>query len=352
MERKPSPRQLKQAARDCRLAAEMANLTYVTANMAGIAREGKPGHFQYTYKGKRVKDGKTLDRIQALVLPPAWTEVWICTSATGHIQATGIDARGRKQYRYHSGWNALRTQTKFHRLTQLGQVLPRLRRQLRKDMSAPGLTAQKVIATVINLMEETYIRIGNSEYEKQYGSYGLTTLKDRHVAIRKDELRLCFRGKKGVEHAITIRNRKLARIVKQCRDIPGKELFQYYDENGERKSIDSGAVNQYLRDHSGMDITAKDFRTWAGTLKAIECFKNLPKPGNATQLKKNVVSMLDEVSTKLGNTRTVCRKYYVHPRLIQLYEENNFEKWLRNTQAKTGLTKGEAVLMHILERAA
>lgn len=352
MEHKPSPRQLKKAARDCRLAARMADLTYVTADMDGISRKGEPGHFQYSYKNRPVKNRKTLQRISALVLPPAWTDVWICPSANGHIQATGIDKRGRKQYRYHAEWNALRNETKFHRLTQLGQVLPRLRRQLRKDMALPGLTERKVVATVINLMEETYIRIGNTEYEKQYGSYGLTTLKDRHVAIRKDELRLCFKGKKGVEHAITIRNRKLARIVKQCRDIPGKELFQYYDANGERKSIDSGTVNQYLREHTGMDITAKDFRTWAGTLKAIECFSTLPKPATESERKKNVVVMLDEVSTKLGNTRTVCRKYYVHPKLIRLYEENNFQKWLRRTQGRPGLTKGEVVLMRILERAA
>ena len=341
--------------KDYEQAAATVDLVYVKDNVAGITRLGDKKEFTYLYKNKPVTDIKTLDRIKKLVIPPAWTNVWICPKAAGHIQATGVDLRNRKQYRYHSLWNKVRSETKFHRLYAFGKALPDLRMQLEKDISIPDLCERKVLAAVILLMERTYIRVGNIGYEKMNGSYGLTTLKDKHVVIKKGEMNFSFKGKKGVYHNISLMNKKLAAIVKECRDIPGKELFQYYGEDGKRRGIDSGSVNEYIKEASGMDFSAKDFRLWAGSLNILRSFKSLGQALTQTACKQNILQALDEVSHKLGNTRTVCRKYYVHPGLIRLYEENNLEKYLKEldklekSSGKSELAKEEKVLMKILK---
>lgn len=350
--RKIPRKKLLQTVNDHQKAASILRLIYITGTgNNGIHRVKKGKNFSYIYKGRPVNK-EHLERIKKLAIPPSWKDVWICPSANGHIQATGTDLLGRKQYRYHADWSSLRNETKFHRLYEFGKVLPLLRRQTKKDIAAKDLNEKKVIATVINIMEETYIRIGNNGYEKLYGSYGLTTLKDKHVKVTSGNIQFCFTGKKGIEHTVSLKNKKLARIVKQCRDIPGKELFQYYDEQGNKKSIDSGMVNSYLKEGAGgMEVSAKDFRTWAGSLQAIQSFVKLGEPETEADAKKNIVAMLDEVSAKLGNTRTVCKKYYVHPSLIQLYEE---KKLLRIVEKKgprlAGLSKEEVSLMQALKK--
>jgi DNA topoisomerase-1 len=338
-------------------AAVAANLLYVKDSDPGITRVKKGKSFAYYFQDKAVKTKKELDRIRKLVIPPAWMNVWICPVENGHIQVTGFDIRQRKQYRYHELWNKLRNETKYHRLYEFGKVLPKLRLQVEKDLAGKELNQQKVLAAVISLMERTYIRVGSNEYEKMNGSYGLTTLKDKHVAITGDKVLFSFRGKKGVEHNISLKNKRLARMVKQCRDIPGKELFQYYDADGQRKSIDSGMVNRYIHAAAGADYSAKDFRTWAGSVHALQAFRSLGEALTAAENKKNIVAALDEVSKKLGNTRTVCKKYYVHPALIKLYEENNLTGYLSELDKleepdnKSGLTAEEQVLMKILQQS-
>jgi DNA topoisomerase I len=334
--------------------AKMAKLIYVSDKDPGITRQKKGTGFAYFLNDEPVKDEEILERIKKLVIPPAWTNVWICKKENGHIQATGVDAKGRKQYRYHPHWNVLRNETKFHRLFEFGKVLPSIRLKVEEDLAKKELSEEKVLATVISLMERTFIRVGNDDYEKLYGSYGLTTLKDKHVKVEGNTVQFSFKGKKGVYHNITLKNPKLARLVKQCRDIPGKELFQYFDNEGGKHSIDSGMVNQYIKEASGGDFTAKDFRTWAGTLHILQCFCSLDNPASDSDCKKNIVSALDEVSQKLGNTRTVCKKYYVHPGIIKLYEDRSLDKYLKQLDQiekddnLTGLTSEERVLMKIL----
>jgi DNA topoisomerase-1 len=341
--------------RDYEKAAAIADLVYVSDSLPGIARIKKGSGFYYVYDKKPVKDKAQLERIRKLVLPPAWTNVWICPLPNGHIQATGFDVRKRKQYKYHQLWNSLRNQTKFHRLFEFGKALPKIRLKLEEDMTKQDLCEEKVLATVISLMERTYIRIGSNDYEKLYGSYGLTTLKDKHVSIKGNELAFCFKGKKGIVHKISLKNKKLAKAVQACRDIPGKELFQYFDKEGNRKSIDSGMVNQYIKAATGMEFTAKDFRTWAGSLNILWAFKSIGEALSDTECKKKIVEALDQVSLKLGNTRTVCKKYYVHPGLITLYEQKNLQKYLEGLDEieqpddVSGLTTAEKVLMKILK---
>lgn len=341
--------------KDYERAAAVVDLVYVRDSVPGIERASGKNGFTYHYQGKTITDPDTLARIKKLAIPPAWRQVWICNKANGHIQATGLDIRNRKQYRYHSLWNTVRSETKFHRLYEFGKALTTLRKRLEKDISLRDLCERKVLAAVILLMERTYIRVGNYGYEKMNGSYGLTTLKDKHVAIKSGELKFSFKGKKGVFHDISLKNKKLAKIVKECRDIPGKELFQYYAEDGTRRSIDSGRVNEYIKEASGMDFSAKDFRLWAGSLNILRSFKSMGQALTQTMCKQNILMALDQVSVKLGNTRTICRKYYVHPGLIRLYEENNLEGYLKDLDAlekpdnKTGLTKEEQCLMKILK---
>jgi len=343
--------------RDYEKSASAAHLIYVNDRQPGITRLKKGKGYSYRLGDQLVKDKEQLDRIRRLAIPPSWTAVWICVSAKGHIQATGLDLRGRKQYRYHALWNSLRNSTKFHRLYEFGKSLPGLREKITADLRGSALTREKVLATVISLMERTYIRVGSEEYEKTNGSYGLTTLKNKHVSISGDKIAFSFTGKKGIHHDITLRNRRLAHAVSQCRDIPGKELFQYYTEDGTRHGIDSGMVNQYIHEIAGADFTAKDFRTWAGSLHALRALLAMGEAADAAELKKNLLSMLDTVSNKLGNTRTVCKKYYIHPGLIQLYEEKKLVRYLREPDtaesqpaagAEASLTAEEEVLMKIL----
>ena len=349
--------QFLKADKDYEKAAKAVNLVYVRDNFNGIQRFKKGKGFSYIIDNRTLRDPEELKRIKKLAIPPAWTDVWICPLDNGHIQATGLDIRKRKQYRYHNLWAHVRSETKFHRLYEFGKLLPRLRAQLESDLQIKELNQDKVLATVISLMERTYIRIGNSNYEKLYGSYGLTTLKGKHVSITGDKMRFAFRGKKGIQHDITLKNKKLARTVEQCRDIPGKELFQYYDGSGNRRIIESGMVNEYIKKSTGKDFSAKDFRTWAGSVHALETLCNLGDEDSETERKKNIVAVLDSVSKKLGNSRAICKKYYVHPGLIRLYEENNFSKYLltaeqsENPEESSGLTPSEKMLLKILREA-
>ena len=352
---KLSKRKLRSIVKDEEKTAMAANLIYVSDKDEGIERRKKGEKFAYYFKGEIIKDDEELLRIKHLVIPPAWEKVWICKLENGHLQATGYDTKNRKQYRYHPNWNALRNHTKFYRLHDFGKALPAIRLQLEKDLSMPGLTERKVLAAVVSLMERTNIRIGSAFYEKSYGSYGLTTLKDKHVRFEGNAVTFTFTGKKGVSHNIKLKNKKLSQIIKKCRDIPGKELFQYYDEEENRHSIDSGVVNNYIREISNANFTAKDFRTWAGTVQAFLVLKEIGGSESATEAERNIVQALDIVAEKLGNTRTVCKKYYVHPLILSLYENKSLEKYynqldeIEKDDGKTGLTVEEEVLMKILE---
>lgn len=348
-----SHKKILQLDKNTRQAARAADLLYVSDGKPGITRKKKGKGFVYIYQDKIIRKKEELERLKKLAIPPSWTGVWICPSPNGHIQATGIDLNKRKQYRYHSDWHSFRTHTKFHRLYEFGKSLPRMRRKIRRDLREGGLTEKKVLATVVNLMEQTFIRVGNNGYEKLYGSYGLTTLKDKHVAIKKENIRLSFTGKKGIEHSVTVRSRKLARIIKQCRDIPGKELFQYYTEEGQRKSVDSGMVNNYIKEAAAGEFSAKDFRTWAGSLHTLGCLRTMPEGKTEAEIKRNIVSVLDEVSIKLGNSRNICRKYYVHPGLIQLYEENKLESYCKVSPVDSkgnGLSADEKILLSVVRK--
>ncbi len=352
---KVTHRQYLKIHRDYAKAATLADLVYVSDADPGIIRSKKGKGYSYVYAGKVVRKEEDIKRIRSLAIPPSWTQVWICALPNGHIQATGLDLRKRKQYRYHPLWSVLRNETKFHRMVEFGKALPALRQRLEIDLAQRNLTASKVIATVVSLMERTYIRVGSGEYEKQYGSHGLTTLKDKHVVIAGDTIKFSFKGKKGVNHNITLKSKRLARIVQNCREIPGVELFQYYDAEGNKHPVDSGMINSYIKETTGMDFTSKDFRTWAGSLNLLRSLQAMGEAVTQTEQKRNIVAALDEVSLKLGNTRTVCKKYYVHPGLIALYEENSLAKYLkaleeeRSPETATGLHADEQILMKILQ---
>ena len=353
----PLPRgRLKKLVKDAAASADAMNLRYVSDTTPGIRRIRKGKTFAYELDGKPVKEEETLSRIQALVLPPAWEDVWICKDGTGHLQATGIDTRGRKQYRYHPAWSALRSHTKFSHLYELGKALPAIRDGIDRDLAKPGLPEEKVLAALASIMQQTGIRIGNSAYEKLYGSFGLSTLKDRHVRISGSELKFSFRGKKGVAQQLSLKSRRLANIVKKCRDIPGAELFQYVDSEGGTHAVDSGRLNAYIKDISGGDFTAKDFRTWTGTLTALQAFREIGcSVSSDAEVKRNIITALDVVSKYLGNTRVVCRKYYVHPAILELYTCNALEQYLKVLDAQpdvpgNGLTQEEEVLMNILAK--
>src|SRR6476646_387852 len=305
-----------------KLATRVPGLRHVCdERVPGIRRLGAPGKFRYVRAdGRAVKAPAELARIKSLVIPPAWTNVWICSDPQGHLQATGRDARGRKQYRYHPRFRQMRDEVKYNRLPAFAQALRRIRRRTAADVRKSGLPRGKVLAAAVQLLEKTLIRIGNEEYARANGSVGLTTMRDRHARVRGADVRFEFRGKSGVAHAVDLHDPRLAKIVKACRDLPGYELFQYVDEHGGRQSICSDDVNAYLREVSGDEFTAKDFRTWAGTVLAAQALheravaheSNLP----LTALKKNVVEAVKEVATRLGNTATVCRKCYVHPEVV------------------------------------
>jgi DNA topoisomerase I len=298
-------------------AALAARLRYVSDSAPGITRRRAGTAFAYRdATGTVIRDTATLARIKALAVPPAWTDVWICAEPRGHLQATGRDVRGRKQYRYHPRWRAVRDETKYEHMLVFGRTLPRIRRRVAQDLRRAGLPRQKVLAAVVRLMERTLARVGNPEYARDNHSFGLTTLRDRHMRVLAGRVELDFRGKSGVRHRSVVADRKLARILKRCRDLPGSELFQYLDDDGERHSIDSGDLNDYLREISGADITAKDFRTWAATSLALLA---LARHGDEAPTKQAVVEMVQEVAAQLGNTPAVCRKCYIHPAVIESF---------------------------------
>jgi DNA topoisomerase-1 len=307
-------------------AAREAGLVYVSDESPGITRK-KRGAKDFVYldpRGKQVKDRETLDRIRMLAIPPAYRDVWICPNPRGHIQAVGRDDRGRKQYRYHEKWREVRDENKYGRMIDFAKALPLIRRTVAKHLKLKGLPRDKVLAAVVKVMEVTLIRVGNDEYAKNNKSYGLTTLQDRHAKFaRGGRVKLEFRGKSGVEHEFEIEDSRLARIAKQCQDLPGQELFQYLDENGVAHDIGSGDVNDYLRQITGKDFTAKDFRTWAGTVLAATALQEIEKFDSAAQAKRNVVRAVESVAAKLGNTKAVCRKCYIHPEILNAYMEGS-----------------------------
>jgi DNA topoisomerase I len=307
-------------------AARAARLRYVSDRQPGITRESLGDGFRYRDPdGALIRDPAELARIKALAVPPAWTRVWICPQEHGHLQATGRDARGRKQYRYHARWRRIRDETKYEHLLDFGRALPAIRRRVESDLGRPGLPREKVLAAVVRLMEDTLARVGNPEYAAQNNTFGLTTLRNRHVRISRGRIELDFRAKHGIRHVSRVSDRKLARVVKNCRDLPGSELFQYIDEAGERHCIDSADVNEYLREISGSDISAKDFRTWAATNLAVLA---LAAQEEQKPTKKGHIEAIKQVAKRLGNTPAVCRKCYIHPAVLEGYLDGSLRKTL------------------------
>jgi DNA topoisomerase-1 len=312
------------------VSAQSAGLRYVCDDRPGIRREMGPLGFKYIgVDGKVIRNVAEVKRLRALAVPPWWTDVWICPDPRGHLQATGRDARGRKQYRYHPHWRTCRDETKYDRLQAFAFALPTIRARTSADLARPGLPREKVLATVVQLLEKSLIRVGNVEYAKQNKSFGLTTLRDKHVIVKGSTLRFEFRGKSGIRHSVDVDDRRLARIVKQCRDLPGQDLFQYVDADGVRCDVTSGDVNAYLKEMTGEDFTAKDFRTWSGTVLALTALRELERAESETKAKKNVVKAIEAVAGVLGNTRAVCRKSYIHPAVVDSYMDGSLLETLR-----------------------
>ena len=340
---------LEKIGRDPIITAKSVGLRYSINVNNGFYRIRKGEGFEFVDENKKkVRTKDVLERIQKLVIPPAWENVWISPYENGHLQATGIDLKGRKQYRYHAHWNKIRNQSKFYRLRSFAKALPAIRTQVDIDLSKQGLPYEKVVALVVKLIELTNIRIGNDAYKKLYGSFGLTTLQDDHVNFRNNKIYFDFVGKKGVTHKISLESTKLARLVKRCKDIPGQDLFQYYDDDGNHRCISSSDINNYLKGITNEDFTAKDFRCWAGSVNALGAFQKLAQPKTPTEIKRKVVEVLDEVSLKLGNTRTVCKKYYVHPTVIAAFERGSIWNY-KPKKTKSELNEEEHTLVILLE---
>ncbi len=322
-------------------AAKSAGLRYVSDGDPGIRRVGRGKTFRYVHDdGKGVTDEKTLWRIKRLAIPPAWTEVWICPRDDGHIQATGRDARRRKQYRYHPDWRAVRDETKYERTLAFGDALPRIRRQVSRDLKRPGLGREKILAAMVRLLETTLVRVGNEEYAKSNDSIGLSTMRDQHVKIDRGTMRFSFKGKSGKYHRIELHDPRLAKIVRESQDLPGQELFQYIDDDGRQQKISSEDVNDYLRRIAGSEFSAKDFRTWAGTVLAAIALAQFERFDTKAQAKKNLVAAIEHVAQRLGNTPAVCRKCYIHPVVLDRYLDGTTIEVLR--------AKADDVLSHDL----
>ena len=318
--KKPALAPILEMALDPALAAERARLRYIHDSMPGITRHKARNGFDYRMPdGSLLRDIDTLKRIRALAIPPAWTDVWICLDPNGHLQAVGRDQRGRKQYRYHPRWREVRDEAKFGKMLVFSRALPLIRARIEEDLRRPGMPRERVLAAIVRLMELTLFRIGNSEYAKENKSFGLTTLRDRHVSIEGSRIHIHFRGKSGKQHETDINDRRLSRIVKNCRDLPGQELFQYLDEEGNRHAVDSSDVNDYLREITGEEITAKDFRTWAGTHLAAEALREFELFDTEAKRKKAIVQAVEKVAMHLGNTPAVCRRCYIHPAILEGY---------------------------------
>jgi DNA topoisomerase-1 len=347
------------APADAVQSAKVAGLRYVTDDMPGYRRRRNGKGFVCTRpSGEPIRDPQELRRIRALAIPPAWRDVWICPSPDGHLQATGRDIKGRKQHRYHQRWREVRDATKYDRMLAFGKKLPEIRRQVDRDLALTGLPREKILATVVRLLEVSRIRVGNEEYARQNNSFGLATLRNRHVSVSGSNISFEFRGKSGVQHALSLNDRRLARIIKRCQELPGHELFQYIDETGARCTIGSADVNEYLRSIAGEDFSSKDFRTWAGTVLAARALVVLERPHGKTQLKRNVAQVVESVAKKLGNTKAVCRKCYIHPAVFDSYGDGSLLRLAQKRTRKvppagvTELSSEEAAVLALLERAA
>ncbi|MDQ6700225.1 MAG: DNA topoisomerase IB [Acidobacteriota bacterium] len=336
----------------------MAGLRYISGSVPGFTRKRVGKGFCYVdLSGKPIRDKEEMRRIRSLVIPPAWTNVWICSLPHGHLQALGIDARGRKQYRYHALYRQVRNHTKFSRLLDFGKVLPEIRQRVNRDLALPGLPREKVLATVVRLLETTFIRIGNVEYARENSSFGLTTLRNRHVAIEGSTVKFSFRGKSGQDHDISIQDRRLARIVKECQELPGYELFQYKDEAGERHSIDSSDVNAYLKEITGEEFTAKDFRTWAGTVQTALALAEIGPFQSETEAKRNIVTAVKSTASLLGNRPATCRNYYVHPAILESYMDGSLVELVKPPNENTsgdvlGLHPEELCVLTVIRKKA
>jgi DNA topoisomerase-1 len=338
--------------------ARAAGLRYVNDDLPGISRRKTAKGFSYTAPdGKTVRHPAVLARIKSLVIPPAWRDVWICPAENGHLQATGRDARGRKQHRYHPRWREIRDADKYDKMLEFAKQLPSIRRKVDADLGLPGLPREKILATVVRLLEISRMRIGNEEYARDNKSFGLATLRNRHVSVSGSNIRFEFRGKSGVRHAVDLQDRRLARIIKQCQELPGQELFQYIAGDGARASIGSAEVNEYLRGITGADFSSKDFRTWSGTVLAATALAACESAQNSAQAKKAIAQAIESVAKKLGNTKAVCRKCYVHPAVLDAYADGSMARWSgrrgkSNRKSTAGLTQEEAAVVALLVRAA
>ena len=339
-----------------RKSAVRAGLVYVTDGVAGISRRrAGAGWTYYAPSGERIQDAAARRRLDSLAIPPGWTEVWICPDPEGHIQATARDARGRKQYRYHPSYREARDQSKFRRMLEFSEALPRLRERMERDLRSANLGRHQLLATVVRLLDRTLIRVGNDEYARANRSFGLTTLRRRHVSVKGSTLRFSFRGKSGIEHSIAINDLRLAHIVQRCRDLPGQEMFQYVDAFGRRQSVTSDDVNAYLREISGRDITAKDFRTWGGTMLAALELRTMGPASSRREADRNIIRVIDAVAERLGNTRTVCRKYYVHPGLLEAYHLGHTvpvprrQRTPRRERPEAALRRDEVLVLQFLQ---
>lgn len=340
-----------------RKTASRAGLNYVTDGVAGITRRrvGKGWAF-YRPNGRRITDPRERRRISSLAIPPAWTDVWICPDPKGHIQATARDARGRKQYRYHTRYREARDQSKFRRMLEFSEALPAIRERAERDLRAPELSRRQIIAATVRLLDKTLIRVGNDEYAKDNRSYGLTTLRATHVTVSGPVLRFSFRGKSGVQQAFSITDRRIARIVQRCQDLPGQELFQFLTDDGSRQTITSDDVNAYLREIGGRDVTAKDFRTWGGTMLAAVALRAAGPAPTRKEALGNIIRAIDAVAERLGNTRAVCRKYYVHPAVLHAYLQGltvaptakSVPRWTKRNGAVPALRRDEIAVLQFL----
>jgi DNA topoisomerase-1 len=337
--------------------ARSAGLRYVIDTSPGIRRKKTGTGVVYIgADGHVIRDAEILARIKSLAIPPAWRDVWICPIEHGHLQATGVDAKGRKQYRYHPRWREVRDETKYDRMLIFGRMLPTIRKRVQHDLSRPGLCREKILATVVRLLETTLIRVGNEEYARQNDSFGLTTMRDRHVDVSGTTLRFAFRGKSGITHAVDLTDRRLAKIVKQSQDLPGYELFQYIEEDGTRASIDASDVNAYLKEIAGDEFTAKDFRTWAGTVLAARALQECQAFDSQAQAKRNIVQAIEAVAKRLGNTKAVCRRCYIHPAVITHYMDGSLLQTLNRrlkkelTQSVHRLSREESAVLALLQQ--
>jgi DNA topoisomerase I len=338
-------------------AAKAAGLRYVEDSRPGITRQKRGHNFEFVGIGGRpIRNRRVLDRIRSLAIPPAWTDVWICASPNGHLQATGRDVRGRKQYLYHPRWREVRDQNKYEKVIQFARALPKIRRRVAAHLLKRRLSREKVLAAVVKLLETTLIRVGNDEYARQNRSFGLTTMHDRHARVNGTQVHFEFRGKSGIEHEIDLADPRLARIVRQCQELPGQELFQYLDDDGNVHDVTSGDVNEYLRQISGLEMTAKDFRTWAGTALAAQALQEFEDFDSQAAAKRNVTRAIERVAERLGNTKTICRKCYVHPAVIDAYMDRSLVKTLKAKaerelrQSLTALSAEEAAVLALLQQ--